>query len=124
MEGSRGPDDPFGHDIIFIEDNEKEYPRIDFIIAKYKWELEGTQGAVLLGDMPVPVLPKPYLIAMKLKAGSLKDDYDVSELYRLLTEEEKKKTQELAKQLHREKKLARILNPVREEESEEPDQLL
>ena len=98
-------DDPFKDDIIFIHDKSGEYPKIDLIIARYKWELEGIESAALLEDIPFPVLPKPYLIAMKLKAGSLKDDYDIVELYKLLTEEEKTKTHELANRIHRDKKL-------------------
>jgi len=111
IEGSKILDDPFKHDVIFIYDKLGEYPKIDLIIAKYKWELEGIESATLLEDIPFPVLPKPHLIAMKLRAGSFKDDYDIVELYKLLTEEEKNKTHELAKLIHREQKLARLLKP-------------
>ena len=110
-EGSKILDDPFKHDVIFIYDKLGEYPKIDLIIAKYKWELEGIESAKLLEDIPFPVLPKPHLIAMKLRAGSLKDDYDIVELYKLLTEEEKNKTHQLAKLIHRDKKLARLIKP-------------
>lgn len=121
IEGSKNIDDPFKHDVIFINDKKGEYPRIDFIIPKYKWELEGIKEAEPLQDLPFPVLPKPYLIATKLKAGSLKDDYDITELYKLLTEEEKKKTLELAKTIKRDKKLDRLINPPVIEESLEQD---
>lgn len=47
---------------------------MDFIIARYKWELKGIKEARPLEDIPFPVIPKPYLIAMKLKAGGLKDE--------------------------------------------------
>lgn len=111
MRGSRDIEDPFKHDVIFIHDRSGEYSRIDFIVVKYKWELEGIKTARPLEDIPFPVLSKPYLIATKLRAGSLKDDYDITELYKLLTEEEKKKTLELAKTIGRDKKLDRLINP-------------
>lgn len=125
IEGSKIMDDPFKHDVIFLHDRSGEYPKIDLIIARYKWELEGTQQAKPLEDIPFPVLPKPYLIAMKLKAGSLKDDFDVVELYNLLTEEEKAKTHELAKLIHKDKKLSRLLKPKKvKREKEDKDLLL
>lgn len=123
VEGSRIADDPFQHDVIFIDDKSGEYPRIDFIVAKYKWELEGTQASKPLEDIPFPVLPKPYLVAMKLKAGSIKDDYDITELYELMTEDEKAKTAELARLIHRDKKLAQLTTP-RSISLEEDDDLL
>jgi hypothetical protein len=124
MEGSKFLDDPFRHDIIFIEDKSGEYPRIDIIIARYKWELEGIKSARPLEDIPFPVLPKPYLIAMKLKAGGPKDDYDVIELYSLLNEEEKQKTHELARLIRKDKRLVEILKPRRSETEEEDESLL
>lgn len=125
IEGSKIIGDPFKHDVIFIHDKSGDYPKVDFIIAKYKWELEGTAEAKPLEDLPFPVLSKPYLIAMKLKAGSLKDDLDVVELYKLLNEEEKLKTQELAKLIHRDKKLTLLLKPRKAiKEKEDKDQLL
>lgn len=125
IEGSKIIDDPFQHDVIFLYDRTGEYPQIDLIIAKYKWELEGTKQAKPLEDIPFPVLPKPYLIAMKLKAGSLKDDHDIIELYNLLTEEEKNKTHELAKLIHKDKKLARLMKPRKIKiEKEDKDLLL
>lgn len=124
VEGSKILDDSFRHDVIFLHDRSGDYPEIDFIIAKYKWELEGTQLAEPLEDLSFPVLPKPYLIAMKLKAGSLKDDYDISELYSLLNEEEKGKTHELAKLIHRDKKLARLVKPKKAKTEKEDTDLL
>ncbi|MEW6417859.1 MAG: hypothetical protein AB1480_07030 [Nitrospirota bacterium] len=111
IEGSKIMDDPFKHDVIFIYDKSGEYPKVDFIVAKYKWELEGLKSAEPLEDIPFPVLPKPYLIAMKLKAGGPKDDYDVIELHELLTDEEKEKTLKLAKLIHMDKKLAKLTKP-------------
>jgi len=125
MEGSKIMDDPFKHDVIFLHDRSGEYPKIDLIVAKYTWELEGTQQAKPLEDIPFPVLPKPHLIAMKLKAGSLKDDFDVVELYSLLTKEEKAKTHELVKLIHKDKKLSRLLKPRKiASEKEDKDLLL
>jgi len=125
MEGSKIMDDPFKHDVIFLYDRSGEFPKIDLIVAKYTWELEGIQQARPLEDIPFPVLPKPYLIAMKLKAGSLKDDFDVVELFNLLTDEEKTKTHELARLIHRDKKLARLLKPKKvKREKEDKDLLL
>jgi hypothetical protein len=125
MEGGKIIDDPFKHDIIFLHDKSGKYPKIDFIVAKYKWELEGLQHSKPLEDIPFPVMPKPYLIAMKLKAGSPKDDFDIIELYSLLTDKEKAKTHELAKLTKRDKKLRRLLKPRKEQrEREDKDQLL
>lgn len=125
IEGSKILDDPFKHDVIFLYDKSGEYPKIDFIIAKYKWELEGTKQAKPLEDIPFPVMPKPHLIAMKLKAGGLKDDFDVVELFNLLTEDEKDKTYELAKLINRDKKLFRLLKPRKlKKEREDKDLLL
>ena len=125
IEGSKIMDDPFKHDVIFVHDKSGEYPRIDVIVAKYKWELEGIKSAKPLVDIPFPVLPKPYLIAMKLKAGGPKDDYDVIELYELLTDEEKGKTLELAKLIHMDKKLARLTKPRKlTKAKEDKDQLI
>lgn len=125
IEGSRIMDDPFKHDVIFIYDKSGEYPKLDIIVAKYKWELEGIKAATPLEDIPFPVLPKPYLIAMKLKAGGPKDDYDVIELYELLTVEEKEKTHKLAKLIHLEKKLLRLTKPGKiKKVKEDKDQLI
>lgn len=124
LEGSKILDDPFKHDVVFLYDKSGEYPKIDFIIARYKWELEGIKKAKPLEDIPFPVLPKPYLIAMKLKAGSLKDDFDVVELYNLLTRREKTKTHELARLIHRDKKLLSLLKPRKVKREKEDKELL
>lgn len=125
IEGSKIMDDPFKHDVVFIYDKSGMYPKIDIIVAKYKWELEGIKSAKPLEDIPFPVLPKPYLIAMKLKAGGPKDDYDVTELYELLTKKEKEKTHELAKVIKKDKKLLRLIKPRKaKKEKEDKDQLL
>jgi hypothetical protein len=125
IEGSKIMDDPFKHDVIFIHDKSGEYPKVDIIVAKYKWELEGIKSAKPLEDIPFPVLPKPYLIAMKLKASGPKDDHDVIELYELLTEEEKEETHGLAKLIRKDKKLARLIKPKKvKREREDKDLLL
>ena len=123
--GSKMPDDPFGHDILFLEDKNGAYPRIDMIFPKYKWELEGIRAAAPLEDISFPVLPKPYLVAMKLAAGGPKDDSDVIELFGLMTEEEKKKATELARRIRKDRKLASLTTPTQPERiQEDPDLLL
>jgi hypothetical protein len=119
MQGSKIPDDPLKHDIIVIDDNEGDYERIDLLIARYKWELEGIEQAVRLQDIPFPVLDKPHLVAMKLLATGYKDAHDVMTLMRLMTEEEKIKARELARRIGRDKKLERLLSPPPEEEVRE-----
>lgn len=125
VKGSRILDDPFPYDIAFLIDRVGEYPRIDFIIARYKWELEGIRRSKPLEDITFPVLPRPYLIATKLKAGGPKDNYDILELYGLLSEEEKRETAELASLIKRDKKLKALLQPQKNDtEREGKDQLI
>jgi hypothetical protein len=113
------------HDIIFIDDTEGEYERIDMLIAQYKWEMEGIEKAVHIEDVPFSVLDKPYLAAMKLQTTSYKDAHDVVTLFDLTTDEEKVKTRELAKRTGRDKKLDRLLSPPPEEEVREmPEEYL
>lgn len=117
--------DPFQHEIIYIKDPKGAVPTVDIIIARYKWELEGLLSSEPEKTIPINLLPKPYLIAMKLKAGGPKDDYDVIELYELLSKKEKEKTHELARLIHREKKLAQLIKPRKAvREREDKDQLL
>jgi len=117
-------EDPFQHEIIYLKDPSGLTPRIDIIIATYKWELEGLLSSETDREMPINLLPKPYLIAMKLKAGGPKGDYDVIELYSLLNEEEKQKTHELARLIRKDKRLVEILKPRRSETEEEDESLL
>jgi hypothetical protein len=125
MQGSKKPDDPFQHDLIRIVDNRQEHFRIDLLIVRYKWELDGLKEAQTFKEVPIPVLSKPYLAAMKLRASGYKDDHDVVSLVELMTEEEKAKTRELAKRIGREKKLDRLLSPPPEEEVREmPEEYL
>ncbi|NIM10599.1 MAG: hypothetical protein GTO45_01285 [Candidatus Aminicenantes bacterium] len=65
---------------------------MDFIIPRYKWELEGLRRAKPLEDIPFPVLSVPYLIAMKLRAGSPGDHSDIIELWGILSAEDKERT--------------------------------
>jgi len=125
IKGSRMLDDPFPYDIAFLIDRAGEYPQIDFIIARYKWELEGIKRSKPLEDIAFPVLPRPYLIATKLKAGGQKDNYDILELYALLSEEEKRETAELASLIKRDKKLKALLEPQKDDAGREgKDQLI
>jgi hypothetical protein len=124
VQGSKVPEDPFKHDIIFLEDLRGEYPRMDLLIARYKWELEAIHRAEYLPGVSIPVLTKPYLAAMKLQATGLKDADDAANLIRLMTEGEKAITFKLAERTGRDKKLARLLAPPEEEVREIPDELL
>ena len=111
MEGSMIPDDPFKHDVIFIDDTRGEFVRIDLLIAKYKWELEAIERAEVFKGIPIPVITKPYLVAMKLMATGYKDASDVISLVNLMDDAEKTETFELAKRIGRDKKLASLLIP-------------
>ena len=124
-QGSKIPDDPFKHDFIRIIDTQKEFLRIDLLIVRYKWELEGLEQAEIINEVPLPVLGKPYLAAMKLQATGYKDAHDIVGLMDLMTEDEKAKTFELARRTGRDKKLARILSPPPEDELREmPEEYL
>jgi hypothetical protein len=116
MAGSKIADDPFKHDLIRLTDTRKEILRVDFLIARYKWELEGLQQAEIIKDVPLPVLSKPYLVAMKLQAASYKDAHDIVGLMDLMTEEEKDRTLALAKRIGKDRKLTRLLSPPIEDE--------
>jgi len=124
VEGSKMIDDPFPYDILFLKDKSGEYPRIDFIIPRYKWELQGIKISKPLEDIPFPVLPKPYLIAMKLKSGGAKDNLDIIELYSTLSQEEKKKTVELAALIRRDKNLATLIKTEKNKPETDEDKNL
>jgi hypothetical protein len=123
-QGSKIADDPFKHDVIFIDDIEGEYERIDLLIARYKWALEGMENAEQVEGVPFLVLSKPYLAAMKLQAAGFKDAGDVVGLISLMTSDEKVKTVELAKRTGKDKKLERLLAPPEEEVREMPEEYL
>jgi len=108
VEGSRMMDDPFPYDIIFLTDTSGEYPQMDFIIPRYKWELEGLKKAKPLKGIHFPVLGLPYLIAMKLRAGGARDRADILDLFHLLNFQEKEATQKLAVLIKRDKMLREL----------------
>jgi hypothetical protein len=64
--------------------------------------------------IPIPIVTKPYLAALKLRSSGYKDAGDIVNLMSLMNEDEKEKTIELAKQIGRDKKLNRILFPPEE----------
>jgi len=125
IKGSLIPDDPFKHDVIFIEDKMCEFMRIDFLIARYKWELDAIRTAVSVEGIPVPIVTKPYLAALKLRAAGYKDAGDIVTLIRIMSKDEKEKTLELAKRIGRDKKLQEFLSQSREEPDEDlPEDLI
>jgi len=111
-EASRDLEDPLKHDVVFLRDQKGEYPFIDFLIARYKWELEGLKKAKRPRDVPVAILPIPYLIAMKLRSMGFKDELDILELFQLASDEEKEEIYRLAKRVRREEKLSKILEKI------------
>ncbi len=124
IKGGLMPDDPFKHDVIFIEDKTGEFIRIDFLIARYKWELEAIHTAEKIAGITVPVVAKPYLAAMKLRSSGFKDASDVVGLVSLMTEEERQKTFELAKLIGRDRKLKRLLSPPEEPIEESSEEII
>lgn len=119
IKGSSMQDDPFKHDVIFIEDKMGEFMGIDFLIARYKWELDAIHSAITVEGIPIRVITKPYLAALKLRSTGYKDAGDVVSLMNLMTEDEKAKTFELAKRIGRDKKLENLLSPPEEERHED-----
>jgi len=125
IKGSLIPDDPFKHDVIFIEDKMGEFMRIDFLIARYKWELDAIRTAVRVDGIPVPIVTKPYLAALKLRATGYKDASDIVTLVHIMSKDENEKTLELAKQIGRDKKLKEFLAQLQEEPDEDlPEDLI
>jgi hypothetical protein len=119
IKGSSMQDDPFKHDVIFIEDKMGEFMGIDFLIARYKWELDAIRSAITVEGIPIRVITKPYLAALKLRSTWYKDAGDIVSLMNLMTEDEKAKTFELAKRIGRDKKLENLLSPPEEERHED-----
>jgi hypothetical protein len=118
--GSAADAGAFANDVIFIEDRLGEYLRLDLIIARYKWELEAIRSARPVPGLLLPVITKPYLAAMKLRAGSYQDAADVQELVRLMSEDEKEELKRLARRLGRERNLERLLAGPEPDEVHEP----
>lgn len=115
IEASKDPTDPLKHDIITISDSEKKYPRIDILVIRYKWELEGLEQAAVPRKLSFPIMPAPYLIAMKLMAGGRKDELDIIGLLRSLSGEGLEKARELSKKVRRDRKLQALLKEALEE---------
>ena len=115
IEASKDPTDPLKHDIITISDYEKKYPRIDILVIRYKWELEGLELATSPEKLSFPIMPAPYLTAMKLMAGGRKDELDIIGLLRNMSEGELEKTRELAKKVRKDRKLQALLKEAFEE---------
>lgn len=113
MEASKDPEDPLMHDLIVIDDSQEEYPRIDILMLRYKWELEGMEQAKSIAKLAFPIMPLPYLLAMKLMAGGRKDDLDIIELLKGMSEDDLEKTRGLAKKIGRERKLKTLLKEVK-----------
>lgn len=113
LAASKDPEDPLKHDIIIIDDLKKEYPRTDILIARYKWELEGLKEAKVLKGLSFPVMPQPYLVAMKLRAGGRKDDLDVIEMLKSMPKKQREECMKLAKVSGRDRKLTALLKEVK-----------
>ena len=65
--------------------------------------------------IPLNVVTKPYLAALKLRSTGYKDSSDIVTLVSLMTGDEKEKTFELAKLIGRDKKLSKLLSPPEED---------
>lgn len=103
------PTDPLKHDIIIIKESQGRYPRIDILIAHYKWEIEGLKQAKLIQKISFPIMPLPYFICMKLLAGGIRDDYDVIEILKNISNDDLNAVKNLAQKIRRDKKLERLL---------------
>ena len=78
-----------------------------------------------MDGIPIPVVTKPYLAALKLRATGYKDASDVVTLVHIMSKDEKEKTFELARRIGRDKKLQEFLSQSREEPGEElPEDLI
>ena len=109
IQASKDPSDPLRHDLIVIDDQKGEYPRIDILVARYQWELEGMKQAGLIGRLDFPIMPIPQLIVMKLLADGRKDELDVLELLRGASSEDKETAGSLAKKIGRGRKFQKLL---------------
>ena len=109
LEASKDLADPLKHDLIVIRDENEEYPRIDILVANYKWELEGLDQAKRSEKLAFPIMPAPYLVAMKLMAGGRKDELDIIDILKGMNEEELSKARELAKKVRRDRNFTALL---------------
>jgi hypothetical protein len=105
----RDPFDALKHDFIVIIEDDR---RMDFLIARYQWELEGLREAKdrLYEEVSIGIYPKPFLVAMKLKAHGPKDEMDVASLWLIMTPTEREKTLSLAKRIGKDRRLQDILS--------------
>ncbi|MEZ0344464.1 MAG: hypothetical protein ABWJ99_06670 [Caldimicrobium sp.] len=103
----RDPLDPLKHSFCRIK---LRGEIVDFLVASYKWEVTGlAKSPFFPGFSLLRVFSKPYLIALKLKAGGLKDLFQVQALLKDLSSEELQEVQHVA----REARVSRILQKVR-----------
>lgn len=109
FQASKDQTDPLKHDLIVIDDTEGAYPRIDILIARYQWELSGLEQAEVSKGLSFPVMPIPHLIAMKLMAGGRKEELDILELLKGISENDLPQIRELAKKVGKGKKLKELL---------------
>ncbi len=110
IEATKDPSDPLRHDLIIIDDTEKEYPHIDILLARYQWEILGLEQADFIQGLDFAVMPAPYLIAMKLMAGGRKDELDILDLLRDLPEQDLATIKDLAKRIGKDRALQSLLN--------------
>lgn len=87
---------------------------VDWIEPRYGWQVEMLQRAPLIriGRTTLPVIDVVDLIAMKLKAGGVKDDADASNLFQTLRGEPAlvQRLQDIARRLHVDRKLTRLIH--------------
>ena len=78
----------------------------------------------LIDALPVPVMGRPSLVAMKLQASSYKDASDIVGLMAMMSDDEKGEAFALAHRTGRDRKLRRLLSPPAEEEIDGDGELL
>ncbi len=113
IEATKDPSDPLKHDLIVISDSEGEYPRIDILMIRYKWELQGLEQALTAAGLSFPILPMPYLVAMKLMAGGRKDELDIIDMLKGMSEKEVNKARQLSKRVGKDRKFQSLLKESR-----------
>lgn len=90
---------------------------VDWIEPRYGWQVEMLQRASLIqiGRTALPVIDVVDLIAMKLKAGGVKDDADASNLFQTLRGQSAlvQRLQDVAHHLRVDRKLTRLIHAKR-----------
>lgn len=90
---------------------------VDWIEPRYRWQVEMLQRASLIqvGRTALPVIDVVDLIAMKLKAGGVKDDADAANLFQTLRGRPAsiRRLRAIAHHLHIDRKLARLIRTNR-----------